>query len=88
VEDEPRSGRHASARTSRNVNRVRDFTCQGQRLTIRMIADELNINECMIHQIVTQDLNVRKVCANMFSKNLNDAQQCLNGSKLNHGHNR
>jgi hypothetical protein len=74
LEDEPRSGRHASVRTSRNVDRVRDFTCQVQRLTIRMIDNELNNNESMIHQIVTQDLNVRKVCARMSPKNLNDDQ--------------
>jgi predicted unusual protein kinase regulating ubiquinone biosynthesis (AarF/ABC1/UbiB family) len=38
-----------------------------------MIADELN--ECTVHQIVTQDLNMRKVCAKMVPKNLNDYQK-------------
>jgi hypothetical protein len=40
-----------------------------------MIADELNINECTVHQIVTQDLNMRKVCAEMVPKNLNGNQK-------------
>jgi hypothetical protein len=35
-----------------------------------MIADELNINECMVHQVVTQALNMRKACAKMVKKNL------------------
>jgi hypothetical protein len=57
-----------------------------------MIADEFNINECTAHQIVTQDLNMRKVCAKMVPKKLNDdqkavktklRQKCLKGSKLN-----
>jgi hypothetical protein len=54
VEDERRSGRPASvAGTSTNVDSVRAFIRQDRRLTIRMIVDELNINECTVHQIVT-----------------------------------
>jgi hypothetical protein len=34
-----------------------------------MIAGELN--GCTVHQIITQDLNMRKVCAKMVPKNLN-----------------
>jgi hypothetical protein len=44
VEDEPRSGRPASVRRSTNVDRVRAFIRQDQCLTIRMIADDLNVN--------------------------------------------
>jgi hypothetical protein len=40
-----------------------------------MIADELNINECMDHQIVTQDLNIRNVCAKTVPKYYNDNQK-------------
>jgi hypothetical protein len=61
-------------RTNTNVARVRAFI-QDRRLTIRIIADELNINEYMVHPIVTQDLNMRKVCAKMVPKNLNDDQK-------------
>jgi hypothetical protein len=39
-----------------------------------MIPDEHNINECLANQIVTQDLNTRKVCAEMITENLNDDQ--------------
>jgi hypothetical protein len=74
VEDEPWPGRPASVWTSTNIDRVMAFI-QNWCLTIRIIADELNINECMVHPIVTQDLNMRKVCAKMFPKNLNDDQK-------------
>jgi hypothetical protein len=37
-----------------------------------MIADELNINECTVQRICTQDLNMRKVYAKMVPKNLKD----------------
>jgi hypothetical protein len=37
-----------------------------------MIADELNINECMVYQIVTQNLNMRLACVKMVTKYLDD----------------
>jgi hypothetical protein len=39
----------ASVRTSTNVDRMGTFIRQDRRLTIRMIADDLNINECTVH---------------------------------------
>jgi hypothetical protein len=74
MENEPRSGCPASMRTSTNVNRVRAFLCQNRHLAGWMIADELNINECMVHKIVTQDLNWEKHLK-MVPKNLNDDQK-------------
>jgi hypothetical protein len=38
-----------------------------------MIADELN--GCTVHQIITQELNMRRVCAKMVPENLNDDQK-------------
>jgi len=35
-----------------------------------MISSELNLNQFTIHQILTQDLDMRKVCAKMVPKNL------------------
>jgi hypothetical protein len=40
-----------------------------------MITDEININEYTVHQIVTQDLNMRKVCPKMVPENMNDNQK-------------
>ena len=39
------------------------------RLTLRMISSELNLNLFAVHEIITQDLNMRKVCAKKFPKN-------------------
>jgi hypothetical protein len=63
VEDERRF-----VRTKTNFDSVRTFLRQDRRLTIRMMADELNINEYTVHQIVIQDLNVRKLRAKMVQK--------------------
>jgi hypothetical protein len=41
-----------------------------------MVANKLNINACTVHQIVTQDFNMRTVCAKMIvPENFNDDQK-------------
>ena len=45
------------------------------RLTLRMISSELNLNLFTVHQILTQDLEMRKVCAKMVPKNLTTEQK-------------
>ena len=42
---------------------------------LRMISSELNLNQFTIHQILTQDLDMRKVCAKMVPKNLTTEQK-------------
>lgn len=74
VEDELTSGCPTSARTSKNINPVRAFIRQDRHLTIGMTTNELNINECTVCQIVTQDMNMKKVCAKMGPKDLNNNQ--------------
>jgi len=44
-------------------------------LTLRMISSELNLNRFTVHQILTQDLDMRKVCANMVPKKLTTEQK-------------
>jgi hypothetical protein len=75
VEDEPRSERPASVRASTSVDRVRAFIRQDGRLTIRIIADELDINECTVHQSFTQNLNMRTFCAKMIQNDDQKAHQ-------------
>jgi len=40
-----------------------------------MISSELNSNRFTIHQILTQDMDVRKVCAKIVPKNLTTEQK-------------
>ena len=40
-----------------------------------MISSELNLNRFTVHQILTQDLDMRKVCAKMVPKNLMTEQK-------------
>jgi len=40
-----------------------------------MISGELNLDRFIVHQILTQDLNMRKTCAKMVPKNLATEQK-------------
>ncbi|GFW49647.1 uncharacterized protein TNCV_2844271 [Trichonephila clavipes] len=53
-----------------NVVRVRDLVRSDRRLTVRMIGEELNLNHTTVHQILTNELKMRKICAKMVPKNL------------------
>ena len=75
VEDDPRSGRLTTSRTNENVERVREKVRSDRRLTVRMIADELNMNSERVWRIITEDLGTRKVCAKMVPRLLNDGQK-------------
>jgi len=44
-------------------------------MTLRMISTELNLNRFTVHKILTQDLDMRKVCTKMVPKNLMTEQK-------------
>ena len=75
MEDEPRVGRPSTSKKDDNVERVRSLVRSDHRLTMRMISSELNLNWFTIHQILTQDLDMREVCAKMVPKNLTTEQK-------------
>ena len=70
VEDEPYAGRTSTSKTDDNVERVMSLVRSDRQLTLRMNSSELNLNNFTVHQILTQDLDMRKVCAKMVPKNL------------------
>jgi len=75
VEEEPRAGRFSTSKTDYNVERVRSLLRSDRRLTLRMISSKLNLNRFTVHQILTQDLFKRKVCAKMVPKKLTTEQK-------------
>ena len=80
VEDDPRAGRRAStSKTEDNVERVRSLVRSDRRLTLRTISSESNFNRFTVHEILTQDLDMRKVCARMVPKNLTTEQKPIGG---------
>ena len=75
VEDDPKSGRPTTSRTNENVERVREKVRSDRRLTVRVIADELSMNSERVWRIITEDLGMKKVCAKMVPRLLNDGQK-------------
>ena len=66
VSDDLKSGPPTVARTDENVARVRDMIRCDRRLTIRMIAEELSMAKESVRTILTEDMNMRKVCAKVM----------------------
>jgi len=60
VEDEERSGRPSTTRTSDNTARVRELVRSDRRLTVSMIAHEMNVNREAVRLILTEVLGMRK----------------------------
>uniref|UniRef100_A0A8C4QZV8 Mos1 transposase HTH domain-containing protein n=1 Tax=Eptatretus burgeri TaxID=7764 RepID=A0A8C4QZV8_EPTBU len=94
VNDDARSGRPSIAKTDVNVERVRMLVRSDGRLTVRLIADQLNLNRETVRLILTEKLNMRKVCAKMVPKNLSNKQKegrlqvCSDLSERLHSENR
>ena len=75
VEDDPRGGRPSTSRNKTNVELVKRVVRGDRRLTVRLISDELGLNRNSVWQVITEDLGIRKFCANMVPKLLNDDQK-------------
>ena len=58
----------STSRTADNVERVKQMVRGDRQLTVRMIADELEINRDSVWKIITEDLGMRKICAKMVPK--------------------
>nr|XP_012145924.1 PREDICTED: putative uncharacterized protein FLJ37770 [Megachile rotundata] len=70
VADEDRAGRPSTSTNTDKVTRVRKVLNSDRRLSIRLIAQMLNLPKSVVHDIVTEHLNMRQVCAKMVPKPL------------------
>ena len=77
VDDDPRVGAPCTSRTAENLDRLRARVLSDRRVSVRMLADELNINTFTIHQMLHEDLGMRKMCAKMVPKLLTLEQKQL-----------
>ena len=75
VEDDYRSKRPSTSRTDENVGLVRQKERSDRRLTVRMIADGLGMNSERVWRIITEDLEMRKICTKIVPSLLNQAQK-------------
>ena len=68
VTDEERSERPATSGTEENITNVRQGLHENRQLTVRSIAEQVNIDRETVRETLTEDLFIRKVCAKMGSK--------------------
>jgi len=74
VTDEERSGRSATSRTEENIYKIRQILRENRRLTVRSIAEQVNIDRETVRKILTEGLDMRKMCAKMVPKELTEEQ--------------
>ena len=48
---------------------------ENRRLTVRSIAEQVSIDREAVRKILTEDLDMRKMCAKMVLKELNEEQK-------------
>jgi len=70
VTDEERSGRPTTSRAEGNIAKIRQIVRENRRLTVRSIAERLSIDRETVRKILTEDLDMRKMCAKMVPKEL------------------
>jgi len=75
VTNEESSGRPATSKTEENIAKVRQIMRENRRLTVRSIAERVNIDRETVRKILTEDLDMRKLCAKMVRKELAEEQK-------------
>jgi len=75
VTDEERSGRPATSRTEENIANICQTVRENRQLPFRNIAQQGNIDEETVMKILTEDFDMRKVCAKWSQKELTDEQK-------------
>ena len=70
IEDDPRSGRHTECRNNNKVEKIYQLLLQNRHLSLRMLADEVNIGKDTVRKIVIEDLRKWKVCSRVLFHSL------------------
>ncbi|XP_014483093.1 PREDICTED: putative uncharacterized protein FLJ37770 [Dinoponera quadriceps] len=72
VADEARAGRPSTSRTDDNVTRVGQLLFSDRRMSVRLMSELLNLPKTVVHEIVSEDLVMRKICAKFVPRVLTD----------------
>jgi len=68
IKDEPRSGRPSTSKTDNNVEITRALVRSDRRLTVRMVASELNLKHTTVRQILSEELTIKNCVRSLFPK--------------------
>ena len=75
VEDDPKSGRPCTSTTDTNIQKVRQLVHSDHHLTIRVIANEVEMDRETICTILVDNLGMWKVYAKMAPRLLTEEQK-------------
>ncbi|UYV62694.1 hypothetical protein LAZ67_2001595 [Cordylochernes scorpioides] len=75
VNDEERAGRPSTSTTDEKINEVEKMILANRRITVREVAEDLNIPIGSCHSIFINDLGMRRVAAKFVPKLLNCDQK-------------
>ncbi|EGI67635.1 FLJ37770-like protein [Acromyrmex echinatior] len=65
VNDEERAKRPSTSTTDENIDEVKKIVLVNRRITVREVAEDLNISIGSCHSIFTNDLGMRRVAAKL-----------------------
>jgi transposase len=77
VESDQRTGRPSTSRNPDVINKVRSLTMEDRQLTVRETANDIGISDGSAHEILTDDLGMRRVAAKFVPKLLSCEQKEL-----------
>ena len=60
--------RPCTSKTDENVTNVRNLVRSDRRLTVRMISSVVNLNRQTVHEILTFEMGMQKICAKLVPK--------------------
>jgi len=60
IEDDQRPGRPSTSKTDANIEKVSEIVRQNRRLSIRAVAELINIDKETVRQIVHNNINMKK----------------------------
>jgi ribosomal protein S25 len=76
VEDDERSGRPSTSRTTENVEKIRELIQEDRCQTIHELVDTVGISYGVCQEIITENLNMRRIAAKFVPRLLtNDYKQ-------------
>jgi hypothetical protein len=70
VKDDDRPGRPRTTVTNDNIKKVRDVFRKDRRLGVRAVAEKVHLDRESVRRIVTEELNMKKICAKIIPKML------------------
>jgi hypothetical protein len=74
VEDEQHSKQPSATWTGDNTAQVRELVRSDQRLTVRMIVEEVKMNWETVRLTLIEELGIRKICTKLVPRNLTQQQ--------------